>query len=535
MARLIQCFEPEARPGAISMELEPGDAFCVFMLDDALEEGAGGLRSTILRRAGEAPPPKSVFLMELVASAVGDRWSLRVRRVNREMSIETQRAEARVRVTRGNELHDEARFEVALVGLRTVVFTLRFAELKRQGGEAAVGGAGSRSSRAMAGAVGSFWLVPTAMAILSAPKARVMNTLVKWGKKAGISPGMLLLAIGVLIPLVVTLVWGYLQSRAATQAKLEAAEAGEKLGTAEAALDAALQAEAACVAQRKDVVAALKDLEAKRALQAEIALATPLAQTLAVELGGARMGDESLVALDVAWLKGLREQVVFDLEKLDGTPEDATRCLAQASALGQDLPSFILLWHPDPTLVCPLGYELIDEGVDRMGSWGLSARASSAFGPKAPGHAAGGMGAELRMNDRWASHTLADGVRGILTTILTAETANRPPVAPSQAHLWALALWDAYNRLPVPADGALDKSAEDCVDGLMKGLLDSDLPTVPGQPILPDITLVALGEISPPAKPTAGCPWPAEALPTGAKAALRAVAHQADLEGAPSK
>ena len=92
--------------------------------------------------------------------------------------------------------------------------------------------------------------------------------------------------------------------------------------------------------------------------------------------------------------------------------------------------------------------------------------------------------------------------------------------------MWALAVCDAYNQLPSPASGVMYQSAQECVEDLMKQVIESSGPAEPGQPVLPDISLVALGE-QVPLKPTSGCPWPADALSKGAKNAVEAVTRLA--------
>ena len=533
MAQIIQCFEPQARPSQINLAVEPGDEFSIYALQD-IGETARGLRSTILRKSTEPPPRSAVFIFEVAVQAVGERTTLRVRRVNSKVAVELIRPDLRSRVSANTEIKSGSRFEAILPDMRTVNFGMQLEAGLGHSAKGSVGGGGGSKAKALASLASSMWLVPTAMAIFSSPKARVVAALQRFAKRLGISPGVLMIFLGVLVPVVVSLVYGYLRGRAADLAEEKAAEAAEDLQTAEAALDAALMAEANCVALRRDLVDELNDIDAKRELQAEIALAIPLAQTVSIEIGGPRMGNEDTMALDAQYLTNLKELVIGEMQKIRGTPKEAVRCLAQEVALGQDLPPYTLLYHPDPKLVCPLGYATVEGGVDRMGSWGLSTRAASAFGASHPaqgGGATSGDLADLRINDRWSAHTLATGVRAILTAMLTAETENRPPTAPGQSHVWALALWDAFNRLPTPADGVMNLSAEECVDALILEMADSSETAVPGQPVLPDISLVALEELVIAAKPTAGCPWPSDALTLGAKTAVKSVAHMAKMEG----
>jgi len=530
MAHIVQCFEPHVRPSQVALALAPMEEFAVYLMLDTMEKEHRGLRATILRRGEEAAPEDAMMLF--VVSTAADGSGMRVRRVNRKITIDLLRPDKRSRVTTGTELKSGSRFEVTHWDMRSITFSIEFATEVEQGGRASVAGIGTRP---VAAGIGSaLWMVPAATAIFSSPMARIMQSVQKGAKKIGLSPGVMMLFITALVPIIVTLVWGVIQSQKAAKAQADAAEAQEQLAAASAGLDAALDAEADCVDERREVVAELQDLEAKRELQAEIALASPLAQTVAIELGGSRMATDEVLALDGPYLENLHEQVVFEMQKLRGAPEGAERCLGFEAALGQDLPSYVLLWHPDGKLVCPMEYAIVENGIDRAGSWGISARATTAFasGPALPdsdGEEDGGT--DLRMNDRWSSHILAAGYRTVLAALLGAETEYRPPVAPSQSHLWALALWDAYNRMPSPAEGVMDLTAEECVEELVLQLAEGSDAAVPGQPVLPDITAVVLGDEEPVVFPTAGCPWPTDSLVVGAAAAVRAVSHQANLVG----
>ncbi len=528
MALIVQCFEPHVRPSQVSLSLAPTDEFAVYLMLDTMEKEHRGLRATILRRGEEAAPEDAMMLFVVATTADGS--GMRVRRVNRKVTIDLLRPDKRSRVSTGTELRSGSRFEVTHWDMRSITFSLQFAADVDQGGRSSVAGIGSRP--AAAGIGSQLWLVPAATAILSAPKARVVQSIQKAAKKIGLSPGVVMLFFTALVPIVVTLVWGVVQSRKAARAQEQAEETQEQLDAAQAGLDAALDAEAECVDQRRGVVAELEDLEQQRRLQAEIALASPLAMTVAIEHGGSRMATDDVLALDGPYLEGLHEQVVFEMQKLRGAPEEAERCLGYDAVLGQDLPPYVLLWHPDPKLVCPPEYAVIDNGVDRAGSWGLSARATAAFSGGQPIPEGGDeAGADLRINDRWSSHILAAGYRAVMVALLSAETEHRPPVPPSQSQLWALALWDAYNRMPSPAEGVMDLSAEECVEELVLQLAASSDAAVPGQPVLPDITAVVLGDTEPVVSPTAGCPWPTDSLTVGAAAAVRAVSHHANLVG----
>ena len=101
-------------------------------------------------------------------------------------------------------------------------------------------------------------------------------------------------------------------------------------------------------------------------------------------------------------------------------------------------------------LVCTPNYSVVDGGINRAGPWGLSERVAGEFGDQESAEAVADetQPTSLRMYPRWSASTLAIGLREVQFALLTSDTGPRPPTVPSQAHLWTLALWDAYNRLP---------------------------------------------------------------------------------------
>ena len=526
MAHIVQCYEPQARPTQVSLSLEPGGTFHVYLLTDTLTKASLGLRCTVLREPDEAPPADAIFLFAAVTS--DNSASFRIRKVNRKVPVDLRRPEMDSLVTMGMEFDSGSRFRVAMTNVRPVSFGLQYAAQVVQGARASVGGGGTK--RAVADMASMLWIVPTAIAIISSPMSRVVAKAQKTAQKLGISPGILMLFVGALVPIIASLVIAMVQHRAAAAAKDEAEQAQDDLATAEASLDAALAAEADCVSQREEVVTELADLDAKRELQAEIALSVPLARTVAIDRGGPRMGGEDALGIDQQYMSDLEDLIVLEMQLQRGASKEAKRCLSFEGVLGHDLPRYVLLWHPDGNLVCPLGYSVVEGGVDRMGSWGVSARAAEEFGgmqPKPEG--ATGPLTDLRMNDRWSSHILANGMRRVMDALLAADTEKRPPVSPGQAHAWSLAIWDAYNRMPMPADGVMNEPVDACVEDLVINMARASAPAVPGEPVLPDISLVARGEIVPAVPPTAGCPWPSDSLQVGAKAAVRAASHMANL------
>lgn len=524
MPLTLQCFEPQARPSRVALSVEAGELFTVHLLQDTPANSAGELRATVLRRSREAPPPRSQPLLEAEVrdARPGDPKVVRARGIGPGVKLEIIRPDVRSLAAVGAEWRSGTRLEATMDDLSTYVFTLEVAAEVTQGARAAVGAGRLRRAEQVEDAMqAAFWIVPTAAAVLADPSARIKGWVARQAKRFGISPALfspILFMSGIGIGLGFV---AYQQYDKAQQAEEKAAKAEDKALAAEAGRDAALVAENACVEERKDLANALGDQDTKRALQAEIAMAAPLSQSVAVEMGGARMGTDDALAFDQQATTTAKKQVAVEMAKLKDAPANAERCLGLAEILGQDLPQYVLLWHPDPDLVCPDNYAAVDNGVDRVGSWGISKRAAAVFG-SADGAPAGAT--DGRANDRWSAHTLATGLRAFESAVLTADTGPRPPVAPGQAQLWALALWDAYNRMPDPADGVLNDAPEKCLADLVAEVAATTPPAAPGQPVLPDITAVALGQPLQ-VSPTAGCPWPSGSVVLGARSALRAAAN----------
>lgn len=524
MAQVIHCFEPQARPSRASLSLDPGERFAVHVLGDRLDEAASGLRATVLRRAGDAPPPGATLLLEaeIRPSRGGEPPLLRARRLNPRMEIELQRPDVRSRLAVNQEWRSGTRMEATLPDLSTVNLTLEVA-VEAATGPRATGAGRARREAGMAGLGSMLWMIPTAAATLADPKARAVAWLRKRLQQAGISPALLspMLAILVMGAGLGAVAFFQFQGKQDAEARAAAADAARQ--SAEAGRDAALLAESACMEGRKALAKALDDQQARSALQAEAVLNATLARSTSVELGGPRMGGAEALAFDTSAGPRAVAEVVMTMAGLRDPPTGADRCLGLAEILGQDLPLYVLLWHPDPKLVCASDYHVVQGGVDRAGAWGLSTRAAAAFG--SPGEAADG---DPRLNDRWSAHALATGLRAVEAALLGADTGPRPPVLPGQSQLWALAIWDAYNRMPASPEGVADTPMEQCVAILVAEVEVARGPAAPGEPVLPDLVEVARGA-GPTVSPTAGCPWPSDALAGGAMAALRAVAHLGNL------
>lgn len=427
MAQIIQCFEPQGRPVRINVSVEPGDTFSVYLLQDTMSDATRGLRDTVLREGQATPPHGSVLLFEaeLRPAREGELPTMRVRRIGRGMTIDQLRPDLRSRLTTSSTFKSGTRFEATLANLRTISFSLEVAAVVAQGARASTASGRRRKAGAVAGAMSAFWIVPSVMTTMADPMARVKAVAYGAAKKAGLSPALL---SPMLLMSVVAVGLGYVaygQYEKAQDAEERAAMSEEAKIAAETGRDAALVAEAACVSERKELAETLDDIETKRLLAAEEALAVPTSRSVAVELGGAHMGSEEVLEFDQLFAETARKAVVQEMNKLTETPENALRCLAMEQVLGVDLPRYVLLWHPSPDLVCPDDYAVVEGGVARAGSWGISTRAKDEFGaPEAAPAEGEGITTDARMNDRWSSAALATGVRAMVEAILTTDAST---------------------------------------------------------------------------------------------------------------
>ncbi len=532
MPLLLQCFEPQGQPIRTVLTLDVGERFQVYLLQDSMATGTRGLRDTILCRHEQHPPSGASLLLEAEVRPAreGERHTLRVHRIGRRVVIDQIRPDLRSRLTTSSSFKSGTRFEATLPDLRTISFSLEIQAQVAQGAAASASGSSARRGAAAASAMSLLWVVPTAMSTMADPFARVVTTFAMMGKRFGISPAMF---SPMLIMSALTVGIGYfayMQYESADEAEARAAAAEEHALAAEAGRDAALVAEAHCVSERKELVAELDMIDEARALMAEEVLAASLSRSKSVEIGGAVLGQEATLEFDTQFTQNVISGVVIEMDALGPPPRNARRCLEMAQSLGPDLPQYLLLWHPDPELVCPEDYQAVQDGVARAGSWGLSSRARDEFGSAdetAFGDAEGFV-TDPRMNDRWSSAAMISGFRSIQKALLTTDIGDRPQVAPGQAQLWTLAVWDAYNRMPSPANGVLNKPFDECIQKWVREVARASMPAEEGQPALPDIAAVAAGQ-EVPVTATVGCPWTPGAVPLGAKSAMRAAAHRANL------
>ncbi len=521
MSITILCIEPDARPNTLSLTVEEGEALLLCLLEPE-GGGSGGraLRATALRRREEPLPSGAEGLLELgVVRPAGGAPALRVLATNPRRPLEWVRPEGRRHLTQGVELRQAARCELA----SDPPVTLQLALSERGGGAGlAVSGSGTRRSSRISATKGALWLLPTVWVLLTDFSDQVVENARDFAVKLGLTPRMagtlsalFFLALGNIVQ--------WRQRAAMTEAAaLEQERAADALGAAQAASQAALAGEQACLAERADQALRLGELAAERQIRASAALAAGASKATALALGGRRMQDEATLAQDALLLAGLTEQVVAGMSTVEA-PADAARCLEHAPLLGSDLPRYALLWHPDPELSCPEGYLAVREGSTLAGRWGLSARIAAARGMILSADGA----ADPRLEDRAAAVTFLETLREVQTALLTARTGARAPVAPSQASLWTLALYGAVADLPAPAEGMAEVGAGTCVSEALDQLVTQQDAPAPGEPVLPNLVAVALGERALPLIPSPSCPWREGALQEGAKRALLAASRLA--------
>ena len=524
----IECIESPARPAVASLTLKQGESARIFALADALEVDTG-LRATVLRKEGQDPPASAELILAFEMLESGGQTTMRVLGNGGEATVDWLRSNARTRVGSGTLLRSGSRLEATIRRQRRVQFTLIATGDAATTSRTVVAGSGTRKSQALAAANGATWLAPTAWKLATDMTGVIIDNATAFGNKLGLSREMVAWSTIAWFAFAGMAVAFYGQSQATEAAEDDVASAQEDLDLSEAARAIALEAEQACLTERTALADRLGDVGASMALQADRAIAASGSQGVAIELGGARMGTDEVAAFDAVALADLSPEVARRMGALP--PADVSACLSQRLVLGSDLPTYLLVWHPDANLACPIAYGAVVDGTSLAGRWGLSERVAREFGaPDAALEAAlrdDPNGADARSNDRWSALTLAAGARAVLTTVLQHDSSGRVPVAPGQAQVWALTLFGAYNSMPTQADGVLDWKAAACVDQLLDDLAATAPPAAPGAPLLPEITLVASGEVPVVARPTPGCPWPSDAIAQGSDSALRAIARLA--------
>jgi hypothetical protein len=539
MAHIVQCIEPDRLPIEIKLEVRDGEKFCVFLLPNTSRRpgdtgaSSGSLRSTILLRSETDPPPEAslVFEVSIYDPGTGDPVTMRTQRLGSSVNTDYVRPHVRSRVTPGMELRSGSRLEVILLDLRRVTFTLQLEEEISSRASRAIGGGGVRHKQPKAGGDTAYFLYNTARSVLTINLQYLIARATSALTKLGIPPWIIPLAITAILVVGGLAYFAYTQAQAANEAEEMAAASEEARAQAEASASISLENELTCLAQTQDLAQRLQLRDLGNKAMIRETLGFTFTNSVVLGEGGAQYGDSDVISFDKEQQDALIEAIFVKFENLSGAAEDASICLGQASVLEPDLPVYTLLWHPDPEFVCPSDYAAVDDGIDRVGRFGLSMRVKRQYGgierDQQLAQASGddGVNTDARMAVRWAAEKHALGLREVQTALFAADTGNRVAVAPSQGHLWVLTLWDAYNRMPSPADGALDNPVGMCITEMMQQVGRQARPAEPGAPLLPNLVEVALGDEKIRLSPTPGCPWPDGAIQKGAQQAILAVAH----------
>lgn len=518
---LVRCIEGARRPSVVTLPVDEGTIFGIYLLEDVLESESG-LRATVLRLDGVAPPPQSVLVLnlEVVRSASTNGHQFQVRAVGRKVTVELTRTDRRSRATRNGEIKPGTRVEVSAGAWKRFDFVLQL----HSGGAAdasASAASGNKSAGALVAERGALWRIPTGGTLAKNGIKALKEWLKGMGARLGLSATTTrFLIMGLVFLLVAGLAW-YQQYSRAQDAEFKAKQAGDTLARAEAARKASLDGEQACLAERQVLVQKLGKEEEALRLKAEAALSISAALGVAVDEGGPLYGGEAVRDLDTSHQKSTLSAVVTAMQEWKAGPPEVRGCLDLAGLLPTDLPRYALVWHPDLKMVCPDASAVVTlDGLDLMGRWGLSKRVAKEFGVEDPALS----GVDARTYPRWSLQTTLSALRNVQQSLLQYDGRGRPSTGPSESQLWSLAILGAYERMPSPAEGAMDLNAALCVQGILDAQVAEGKTAVPGEPLLPPIAAILNGDQKLTLTPTPGCPWPTGALDDGIRAAFRAVA-----------
>lgn len=541
MSILIECIEPEGRPIANQLEVVQLQLFRLYILNDTRLEPAGGLRSTLLLPAEKNPPPEASLVMELDVydPGAGDPLVFRVKRMGRHVKSDIIRPNVRSRLAEGHEIPSPSRLEL-IQETKKVIITLQLESdlMKTTKGF----GAGAVQHKPIRSISVAAFLYDSIMGLLVINSTIIKDKIIIYLRKLGIHPTIFLTlaSLGLVVGMAGYL--AYNRNNAANEAEAKAQQMEEDAKKSEAAREDALDNVAQCLLEQQRL--------ALRLGQKETALKAVVLMSLEQEKDKnaiKNIGSRTFFASDVdPYEKKYSDATIKELVKRiqlgSINPDMLEPCLEYKSLLQPDLPAYVLTWHPAKDLVCTPTYNQVVSGVRQIGAWGLSDRVGMEFGAIniSAGSAEGvaqltsnledltGVG-DPRMAPNWSAHSLVIGLREVQSALLSYDLGDdRPVTVPSQVNLWTLALWDAYNQMPSPADGIKNKTVGECVDMFLEFTEKNTSALVLGQPLLPDITAVALQESQVQLPMTSGCPWIGGSIVTGANNALQAASDYAN-------
>lgn len=540
MSHIVQCIEPDRLPLEVKLEVRDGEKCCVYLLPSVSRPGvsgasSGSLRSTVLLKSSVDPPPEAslVFEISIYDPGTGDPITMRTQRLGSSLNTDYVRPHVRSRVTPGMELRSGSRLEVILLDLRRVTFTLQLEEEIASRASSAIGGGGIRHKQPVAGGDTGAFLYYTVRSVLTINVQYLIARLAAGLQKLGIPTWI--------IPIVLTAVmvvgglgyYAFTQARAANNAEEAQAAAEAAQAEAQAAAAISLANEMDCLAQQQTLAMRLGIEEKKDKALIEETMRLTFTNSVVIGEGGAMYGGADVLAYDQEQVESLVNYIYVKFDDITSISSDADTCMSQEALLQPDLPSYVLLWHPDPDLVCPQDYSDVIENVPVRGPFGLSDRVKRQYGGDEReddiAQATSGVSSDLdtdpRMAIRWSTEAHIAGLREVQSALLAADAGNRVVVAPSQGHLWTLALWDAYNRLPSPGGGILDETAYACITKMVNQVNQQARPAEPGAPLLPNLVAVAVGDEEIRLSPTPGCMWSEDVIKLGAQQSLLSIAR----------
>ena len=540
MSILVECIEPDSRPLSNQLNVVQLQLFRLYLLNDTRFGLGGSLRSTILLPAEKNPPPEASLVMELDVydPGAGDPLVFRVKRMGRNVKSDIIRPNVRSRLAEGHEIPTPSRLEL-IQETRKVAITLQLESdlMKRQKGF----GAGAVQHKPVRSISVAAFLYDSIMGILVLNSTVIKDRIIVYLRSLGIHPTVFLTLASLGLVVGMAGYVAYNRNNAANEAEEKAAQLEEMTQKSEAAREDALDNVAQCLLEQQRL--AMKLGKKETALKAVILLALEQDKdkNAIKNLGSRTFFAKDVEPYDKKYSDATLKELVKRIQIGSVNPDMLNPCLEYTSLLKPDLPPYVLTWHPAKDLTCTPTYNQVVSGVRHMGAWGLSDRVSVEFGAVniSAGSTEGvaqltsnledltGVG-DPRMAPNWSAHSLVIGLREVQGALLSYDLGDdRPVTVPSQVNLWTLALWDAYNQMPSPADGIKNKTVGECVDAFLEFTEKNSSALVLGQPLLPDITAVAFEAENIQLPMTSGCPWIGGSLTLGAGNALQAASDYA--------
>jgi len=540
MSILVECIEPEGRPISNQLEVEQLQLFRLYLLNDTRYALGNGLRHSILLPAEKNPPPEASLVMELDVydPGAGDPLVFRVKKMGRHVKSDVIRPNVRSRLAEGHEVPSPSRLEL-IQDTRKVTITLQLESdlMKSSKGF----GAGAIRHKPIKSISVAAFLYDSVIGILVINGTIIKDKIILYLRKFGVHPTVFLTlaSLGLIIGMAGYL--AYNRHNAANEAEEKAQELEETSKKAEAAREDALDNMAQCLLEQQRLAMRLGKKEQAIKARLLIALEHDKDKNAIQNLGSRIFFSKDVDPYNRKYLDSTLKELVKRQQVGSVNPDMLHPCMEFKSLLQPDLPPYVLTWHPANELVCTPTYNQVVNGVRHMGAWGLSDRVSMEFGAMnvSAGSVEGvaqltssledltGVG-DPRMAPNWSSHSLVIGLREVQAALLSYDLGDdRPVTTPTQVNLWTLALWDAYNQMPSPADGIKNKTVAECVDLFLEFTQNNSSALVLGQPLLPDIAAVALAAENVKLPMTSGCPWIGGSLTKGANNALQSVSDYA--------